>query len=870
MPELQLQHPSFLWTLLLVVPLVLLCSWRSRALFGMGWIIALGVRLLWAILCVLALTGPSLVREKITDGTSRVIVLQDMSGSVGASANDSESIRQSIVGALPKATKVTTLAFAGNVWNVGDTPGDTGHTDIEGALNAANALSMEQNAAVILLSDGRATQGDSIAAAHRLAMRGAVVHTVPIGQHLAHGPQIIRIDPPTDVHVGIANGMRVTVNADDLVRANIRLLRRGGSVIDQRTIPLHGAQTLILHFTPDTQGLQIYTVDVQPVGPVSTSQPATSVVVRTDSKVVPVYADGPARILIADPFPEEVTALAQSLAPLKVPVDVITPDHWPEDLTPYAAIVASDWSGKELSPEQRGALRRYVEELGGGFVFIGGGNVLPARWKKNELAGLLPVILQDKPAQITKQRPPDISVCFVLDRSGSMGQSLGSATGGNTSKLELVKVAVQASIASLPEQSSVAVIAFDDTPNVIVPPTPLSQKEDVFKKVDGISLGGGTTMGPAIQKGLDLLAGMKGDKYLVVLTDGICEQPAANTSYWDSFTNQAKSIHVSWTSIAVGADADQKLLQVTCRSRCIGQFYYCDTGDKIPQVFLQHAQAIRRLTERKDRPIHARPGPAVDWLKDVVVSQMPALNGRILATAREQVDTVLLGETTDPLLASWHFGLGRVMAFTSDAKAGWGKDWIAWKGYAPFWLQVVQSVMRINPLLNVKVRSRISGNTAEFTFHVLNQSGQAVTDLKYFGQISAVPGSAKELPAAPPVQWKQLGAGEYQASMEIPASDGQYLVSVELKPELGASARYCAIVSGNESAEMARTGPDLLSLRAIAEAGQGICSDDPATIAGLCHQAEEQKESIRTEFSPWLIALCILLWPVDVAVRKLL
>jgi len=865
MTELHLQHPLILGALLVVIPIVLLGAWKSRAMSGAGWIFTLVVRLAWAIGCILALAGPALVHEKVVTGPARIVVLQDMSGSVSSAAADAEILRQTLMAALPGSAKVTTLDFAGGVWNPGESPVEIQRTDIEGALNAANAQSLEEDAAVILLSDGRATQGDSLAAANRLALRGAVVHTIPIGRHETHAPQIVRIDPPVDGRVGIASGMRVTVTADEAVSANVRLLRPGGAVVDQRTIPLQGPETVILHFTPEAQGVQLYTVDVQVGAP--PARPGMHMApVRTDSKVIPLYAEGPPRILIADPFPSEVTALAQTLAPLKVPVDVISPDCWPDDLTPYAAIVASDWSGKELTAAQRIALRRYVEELGGGLVFIGGGNVLPAHWKGHELAAVLPVVLHETPVDLLKQNPPDVAVCFVLDRSGSMGEGLATNGGNAVSKLELVKVAVQASVASLPEQACVAVVVFDSTTEVVVPPTPLTQRADVARQIDSIGLGGGTTMTPAVQKGLELLAGMKGDRFLVVLTDGICEDHVATSPGWSALTTGAKRIHASWTSIAVGADADQNLLQALAQEMH-GSFFFCDTGDKIPQVFLQHAQAIRRLVERKDRPIHAQAGPAVDWLKDVAVTQMPTLSGRVRATAKQQVDTILLSETTDPLLASWHFGLGRVTAFTSDAKAGWANDWLAWKGYGPFWLQVVQSGMRSNPLLNVKVMRRMNGSKVVFEYHVLNQTGQPATDLQYQGQVTSIPGAAPG-GKVPAITWQQRG-GEYRATLDVSAGTEQYLVAMELKPAIGAGVHYCALVSSGPSVEMAQTGPDLASLRAIAEAGQGACAADPAAIGQLCSQSMERRELTCTNIWPWLIILCLLLWPVDVALRKI-
>ena len=48
----------------------------------------------------------------------------------------------------------------------------------------------------------------------------------------------------------------------------------------------------------------------------------------------------------------------------------------------------------------------------------------------------------------------------------------------------------------------------------------------------------------------------------------------------------------------------------------------------------------------------------------------------------------------DPLLAHWQFGLGRAVAFTSDAQAKWAKNWLGWGKYQQFWSQIGQWSLR--------------------------------------------------------------------------------------------------------------------------------------------------------------------------------
>ena len=47
----------------------------------------------------------------------------------------------------------------------------------------------------------------------------------------------------------------------------------------------------------------------------------------------------------------------------------------------------------------------------------------------------------------------------------------------------------------------------------------------------------------------------------------------------------------------------------------------------------------------------------------------------------------------DPLLAHWQYGLGRVLAYTSEAGQGWGESWYDWRDFGKFWDQAVRWTM---------------------------------------------------------------------------------------------------------------------------------------------------------------------------------
>ena len=68
---------------------------------------------------------------------------------------------------------------------------------------------------------------------------------------------------------------------------------------------------------------------------------------------------------------------------------------------------------------------------------------------------------------------------------------------------------------------------------------------------------------------------------------------------------------------------------------------------------------------------------------------LPQLLGYNGTTAKSAAQTVLVTARDDPLLAQWQYGLGRSVAWTSDATGKWAKSWIAWPGFSKFFSQLV-------------------------------------------------------------------------------------------------------------------------------------------------------------------------------------
>src|SRR6185312_17560385 len=91
------------------------------------------------------------------------------------------------------------------------------------------------------------------------------------------------------------------------------------------------------------------------------------------------------------------------------------------------------------------------------------------------------------------------------------------------------------------------------------------------------------------------------------------------------------------------------------------------------------------------QPTIVSPSPLLAGYSD---ASLPSLNGYVVATPKSNATVALQSNRRDPILVHWNYGLGRVVAWTSDLSSQWAKDWLSWPGLDQFWSQVVDWGLR--------------------------------------------------------------------------------------------------------------------------------------------------------------------------------
>src|SRR5258708_28481143 len=115
-------------------------------------------------------------------------------------------------------------------------------------------------------------------------------------------------------------------------------------------------------------------------------------------------------------------------------------------------------------------------------------------------------------------------------------------------------------------------------------------------------------------------------------------------------------------------------------------YYNLSDRERIPQVFTAETVLATRsyILEKEFTPSQAANSQIMQG-----ISAVPSLLGYVATTPKDNATVILRAPGyDDPLLASWQYGLGRAVAWTSDATTRWGKNWTNCPDFGRFWSQV--------------------------------------------------------------------------------------------------------------------------------------------------------------------------------------
>src|SRR5215472_2181106 len=179
-----------------------------------------------------------------------------------------------------------------------------------------------------------------------------------------------------------------------------------------------------------------------------------------------------------------------------------------------------------------------------------------------------------------------VDVMLILDRSGSMGDSIG-----DISKIDGAKQGLTEFVNLLSDDDQLGLTEFSDSADVLSPVSPLgSKRQGLLNTINGITADGNTRLFDTISEQVQALKGLqtRDIKAVVVLTDGVDNQSQISidqlvSQITPSGEDAGNGIKVF--TIAYGSDADVDGL--TKIANAAGGQEYSGTPQNIRQVYLQ-------------------------------------------------------------------------------------------------------------------------------------------------------------------------------------------------------------------------------------------------------------------------------------------
>lgn len=842
--------------------------WLARPRVG-GWSrrrwrdwVSVGLRVNILLLLVLSLAGIQIVRDA---DELAVVFLVDASDSINQEqAEQAETYVRSAIETMGPNDQTAVILFGANALVDRPMSGlaelapitsvpQSLQTDIAKAVRLGLALFPAGSARrLVVLSDGQPTVGDVAEAASLAAASGVQLDYVDLERPLPTTEALLtNVSAPTKVSQGETFRIDITAESTTDMPAKLRVLA-GGNIVHEEDVQLRtGINNFPVRLHAAEQEFARYRVQLIPIEDTYYQNNELAAFTEiTGSPRVLLVANESGVDVNGNPIPDESPQLQLALEAVGLEVDRTTPSGLPsnlETLSDYASVILVNVNARDLSQRKMATLQSYVRDLGGGLVAVGGPESYGmGGYYKTPLEEMLPVDMQIK----DQERFPSVSIVIVIDRSGSMGMQEGGVE-----KIQLAAEGAVRVVELLNDFDDITVIPVDTQPDNQIGPLPASDKETAIGLIRQIGAGGG---GIYVRTGLEAAAEALAQspnqvKHIILLADGAdSEEKEGVPELIDALTVDGTTL----STVAIGDGSDVLWLQQMAK-RGNGRFHFTDRASNLPQIFTQETTAIQRnyLVEERFFPELVSNSPILAG-----ITAVPPLYGYVGASPKGAAQVILNTHLEDPLLSAWQYGLGRSVAWTSDATGRWANEWVQWEGFPAFWAQAVRWTMAAERDSNVETAVTFDGEQAVLQVDTRDDNGRYLNDITMTANVIAPDGTVNNV-VLPQIAPGRYGGeftpgqdGAYFLRINGDASDGESVVGQTSGWVLGYSSEYQPTVSET----------NVLTLLAENFGGQDLTE---AITDVFEHNLSS--ESVSRPIWSWLIVVAVLLLPLDIGVRRL-
>lgn len=709
-------------------------------------------------------------------------------------------------------------------------------TDIAAAIRLGTAAFPEHGQKrLVLLSDGNENISDALSAVMSARPLGVTMDVVPLGTQRSNDVALQKLGLPNLVKKGQTFEVKMFVTADQEQEGVLRVYRNDRYLGDSRVKLDKGKNLFTFPETLPDPGFYSYRVVVEAeVDGIPQNNRATGF----------INVRGEPRVLLVSANPDEDRELAAALRasnPELKHTDITGLSGSLSELQSYEAIFLSNLAAGDLGMDRMKLLESAVRDFGVGLVCVGGDQTYAAgSYRGTPLETSLPLNMELD----SKKVLPKGALVLLMH-----GMEFPGAN-------QVARDTAIAALNNLGPQDEMGVLLWDGNERWLFQLEPVGDRKKMGQAIAGMNQGDL----PGFQNLMDMaLRGLKNSKanlkHLIVFSDGDPNPPS------DKLMDEFAEEKITVSTVMIGGHVmPDRMIWIADRGG--GRFYDVNVNNagSLPDIFIKESAVILKSAIFED-PFQPKQVTGSEVLSGIPAGEYPQLLGYVCTTPKARAEIPLVSDKGDPILAHWQFGLGRSVAFTSDAKGRWAKNWLGWERYRQFWTQIAQWSLR--RLENADFTADVSIDKGEglLSVDVVDEQGnyRNFLDLQ-----TVVVGPKGERQTA---ALEQTGPGHYEARFDT-RDVGTYVINLldvrDGQPRgsmvLGASVNY--------SPEFAEPQPNANLLKKLAEYGAGKVLD-PAAPADNPFRRNRERTYQPLDLFEWLLRAAILLFVADVGIRRI-
>ena len=267
-------------------------------------------------------------------------------------------------------------------------------------------------------------------------------------------------------------------------------------------------------------------------------------------------------------------------------------------------------------------------------------------------------------------------------------------------------------------------------------------------------------------------------KHVIIISDGDPNRPS------NALLRQFKANKITVSTVAVGTHgpAGSKTLQMIAQATG-GRYRKATNPKALPAIYQREARRVAKPVIKESKTgmdvIAGADANGHEIMSGIEIPSLPPFLGYVLTTIKKSSLVEQLAIASEPksdggenstLLATWRYGNGRTIAFTSDAGYKWTNRWFNDAQYDKFFVQMIRHSMRpITESANFTVAAESKDGVARIIITALDEDENFLNGLEVAGRgiNSSQTGSDDN---GIPLNFSQVGPGRYVAEHAIEGS----------------------------------------------------------------------------------------------------